>query len=434
MGYAQRLLSLAKSEGAEEAEVFGVCGRSTDVDLRQDLVELASESFHCGLGLRAVLNGAVGFSSTSDITRLSQVAKSAVRAARARKADEWWRSLPLPEKAGRPQQIFDPKLDQTAPEGCIEMARGMLQGCLQVKGADPVSGSVSCASTIELVVNSHGVANSERATYMHAFMEAISRGSDVATGSDFHNSRNLVDDLSAVGRAAAEMAKSSVGGEKAESGVHDVILKPLALAELLEYTLIPSLSGDNVQKGRSSLKDRLGELIASEDLRLLDDGLLPAGMGSSGFDGEGTPSQRTPLVENGILKGFLYDSYSAGKADRKSTGNALRSGYSDVPRIGVRNLIFSSDKAYDLLAETRGVLVNSLIGAHTANTISGDFSVEARNSFYLGPGKDPRPIKTMMLAGNVFDLLKDIELGTDVRAVGSVLTPSAKLRMKVVGG
>jgi PmbA protein len=211
-------------------------------------------------------------------------------------------------------------------------------------------------------------------------------------------------------------------------------LKPLALTELLEYTLVPSLSGDNVQKGRSSLKDRVGELIASEDLHLLDDGLLPAGMGSSGFDGEGTPSQRTPLVQSGILKGFLYDSYSAGKADRRSTGNALRSGYSDVPRIGVRNLIISSDNAYDLLAETRGVLVNSFIGAHTANTISGDFSVEARNSFYVEPGKAPSPIKTMMLAGNVFDLLKDIELGTDVRTVGSVVTPSAKLRMKVVGG
>jgi PmbA protein len=434
IGYAQKLLALAETEGAEEAEVFGVCGRSTDVDLRQTQVELASESFHCGLGLRAVLNGAVGFSSTSDVSRLDQVAKSAVRAARARKGDKWWRSLPLPEKAAEPLQIFDQALDLATPEGCIEIARGMLQGCLQVSGADPVSGSVSCGSTFELVVNSRGIALSERATYMHAFMEAISRGSDVATGSDFHNSRTLVDDLSSIGRAAAEMAKSSVGGVKAESGVHDVMLKPLALAELLEYTLIPSLSGDNVQKGRSSLKDRLGEQIASGHVHLVDDGLLSAGMGSSGFDGEGTPSQRTSLVESGILRGFLYDSYNAGKADRRSTGNALRGGYSDVPRVGVRNLIVSSDQAYDLAAETRGMLVNGFIGAHTANSISGDFSVEARNSFYVEPGKAPRPIKTMMLAGNVFDLLKDIEVGTDVRVVGSVVTPSAKLRMKVVGG
>ncbi len=143
------------------------------------------------------------------------------------------------------------------------------------------------------------------------------------------------------------------------------------------------------------------------------------------------PSQRNVLAKEGLLQGFLYDSYTAGKAGTASTGNAVRSGYSDVPRVGVRNLIVSSKEAFDLPKETRGILVNSFIGAHTANPISGDFSVEAKNAFYVS-GEAAKPIGSMMLAGNIFHLLKDIDVGTDVRAVGAVVTPSVKVRMKVV--
>ncbi len=161
--------------------------------------------------------------------------------------------------------------------------------------------------------------------------------------------------------------------------------------------------------------------------------LLPDGMNSSAFDGEGVPSHRTELINKGVLKGFLYDSYTGGKVGIKSTGNAVRSGYSDLPHVGIRNLIVSSSDPHDLLAETKGYIVNSLIGAHTANPISGDFSVEAKNCFFAAPGEDTKPIRSLMIAGNIFELLKDIEVGTDVRILGSIVTPTVRLRMKVVG-
>jgi PmbA protein len=424
---------MAEREGAAEAEVFGVVGRSVDVDLRKNEIELASESFHRGLGLRAVVNGAVGFSSTSDMDRLPEVARSAVKSARARGADESWRSLPLPEIVRKPEHIFDPLLEKITPESCLDIAMGMLLGSSQVEGTKPLSGGVTCVSGIEFVLNSHGVELSEKGTVMQASMETISRGEDVATGSEFHNSRLLKSDLQDVGRDAAKMAKSSLGGIKAENGTVDVLLKPLAFVELLEYTFVPSISSDNVQKGRSPLANKLGERIAPESLRIVDDGLLSGGMGSSAFDGEGTPSQSTVVVEEGRLMGFLYDSYSAGKEGTRSTGNAARSGYSEIPRVSIRNLIVGSEEPHDLLSDTRGVLVNSLIGAHTANPISGDFSVEARNSFYVAPGEAARPIRSLMLAGNIFELLKEIDVGTDVRTVGSVVTPTVRVSMKVVG-
>ena len=110
LNYGHTLLSQALQEGAEQAEVYGMSGRSVDIDLRRDVVELASQSFHRGLGLRAVIAGGVGFSSTSDMSLLPFVAKSAVISARARGADESWRSLPRPKKVVRPEGIFDLRL------------------------------------------------------------------------------------------------------------------------------------------------------------------------------------------------------------------------------------------------------------------------------------------------------------------------------------
>ncbi|MCK9566571.1 MAG: TldD/PmbA family protein [Methanothrix sp.] len=433
LNYGHDLLSQALREGAEQAEVYGVMGRSVDIDLRKDAVELASESFHRGLGLRAVIAGGVGFSSTSDMLLLQFVAKSAVVSARARGADESWRSLPLPEKVVRPEGIFDPRLQRIGPEECLDTAKSMLSGCRTVKEAEPVAGSVASICGTRFVINSLGMELMETSTLMHASLETIAKAADVATGGEFYSSRCYQPSLEDVGRAAAEQARSSLGGVKAESGTFDVLLRPIAVAELLDYTLLPALAADNVQKGRSSLRGRVGEKVSAESLAIADDGLLSGGMDSSAFDGEGVPSQRTVLIDEGILRGYFYDSYTAGKEGARSTGNAVRSGYSDVPGVGVRNLIVSSSDSRDLLAETKGLMVGSLIGAHTANPISGDFSVEAKNAFLIAPGEDAKPIRSLMLAGNFFELLKDIEIGRDVRAIGAIVTPTVKFRMKVVG-
>ena len=431
--YAHQLIALALREGAAEAEVYGMVGRSVDADLRKGSVEMASESFHRGLGLRAVVKGAVGFSSTSDMSLLEYVAQSAVKSAKVRGSDESWISLPSPDVVVPVQGIYDTRLEQIGPEECLEAAASMLEGCRTINGAEPVSGGVACVCGTGFVINSQGLELMETATIMQASMETIAKAGDVATGSEFFNSRSFQPSMEAVGKAAAVMARTSLAGTKAESGTYDVLLKPLAVAELLENTILSAFEADNVQKGRSSLKGRLGEMISSEGLNVHDDGLLAGGLDSSAFDGEGSPSRRTVLIEKGILKGFLYDSYTAGKDGVKSTGNAVRQGYSDVPRVGMRNLIVSSPVAYDLLEETKGYLINGLIGAHTANPISGDFSVEARNAFRVSPGEMPVPIRSLMLAGNIYDLLKNIEIGTDVRAVGGIVTPTIKVKMNVVG-
>ncbi len=435
---ARQLLKLAEKEGAEEAEVFGLEARSVDIDLRKDQVDMASESYDCGLGLRAVVRGAVGFSSTSDLSKLEMVAESAVRAARARGPDDKWRSLPFSGKSGRPEEVFDPAIAEMGPEECLDLAATLLLGAGSISGAEPVSGGVFAISGSELLINSNGLELDERGTIFAAYLETVAKDEDgtVATGYDFANSRTALSDLADVGRSAGDLARRSLGGVRGESGKAMVLLGPIAFADILGNAFVPSIFGDNVQKGRSSLAGRIGEIVAEENLRIVDDGLLRGGMATSSFDGEGVASQRTPLMERGVLKAFLYDSYSAGKEEieTKSTGNANRPGYAGIPRVGTSNLIASSKDPQSVLAETkRGYLVTGVIGAHTANPVSGDFSVEARNVFLVEDGEAGRPIRSLMLAGNVFDLLGSIKAGTDARMVGSVVVPTVKVEMKVVG-
>ncbi|HPR66242.1 MAG TPA: TldD/PmbA family protein [Methanothrix sp.] len=435
---ARLLLALAERAGAEEAEVFGSVAKSVDVDLRKDQVEMASVSRDRGLGLRAVVRGAVGFSSTSDLTKLELVAESAVRAARARGSDEKWRSLPSSGKPGRPEGVYDPAIDEMGPEDCLDLAATLIAGAGTVSGAEPVSGGVSAVAGSELLINTSGVELEERGTIFVAHIETLARGDDsnVVTGYDFANSRKATSDLGDVGRSAASLAIRSVGGVRGESGRASVLLGPIAFADILENAFVPSTFGDNVQKGRSSLAGRIGETVAVESFSITDDGLLQGGMATSSFDGEGVASQKTPLVEDGVLRGFLYDSYTAGKEilATKSTGNADRPGYAGIPRIGTTNLIASSKDPSNVLAETeRGYLVTGVIGAHTANPVSGDFSVEARNVFLVEDGEAVKPIRSLMLAGNVFELLKSIKAGTDTRMVGSAIVPTVGVEMKVVG-
>jgi PmbA protein len=257
----------------------------------------------------------------------------------------------------------------------------------------------------------------------------------MSTGSEFDASRMLDIDFYKVGKDAALLASRSQNGVSVGTGDMIVLLEPMAFADIIENTFLTSLNSDNVQKGRSALTGKLGNMIAHEKLSLKDDGTLSGGIGSASSDDEGTPSRINELLKNGTLNSFIYDCYTAGKEKRESTGNAVRGSFTSTPSISVRNLIVDYPRS-DILVETRnGVIVNSVIGAHTANPISGDFSVEARNSFIISDGEVASPIKSMMISGNFFELLKNIDgAGKDIRRMGNIITPTLRVsNMKVIG-
>ena len=266
-------------------------------------------------------------------------------------------------------------------------------------------------------------------------MDVITIDGETSTAYDFAISRALDIDFFALGKNASELALKSSNGIKIEPQKTDVIFHPFAFSDILEEALAPAIDSDNVQKGRSGLIDKLGEELAVPELSIYDDGLVEAGIETSASDDEGVPSQRTTVIEKGVLKTYLYDTYTAGKAGVKSTGNGSRSSYMSPPAVGLRNFIVDYPQT-DIIADTQsGVFINTVIGAHTANSISGDFSVEARNAFTIKDGVLDKPIKSLMISGNSFELLKNITgAGLDVGKVGGIITPSIRISdMSVIG-
>ena len=432
---AKKALKLAEKAGAEEAEIYYAANHSTGVNFRKDALENAKDRFSEGIGIRAIVNGAVGFASTNSTAQIESAVEVAVAEARVRESDPDWVSLPSNEKYPTVSGIFDKKVETLELEACIDYALELVEGTKEVPGTLPTSGGFTRAKGKQLILNTNGIEIEEESTAVSGFVDVITVNGQTSTAYDFGISRSLDIDFFTLGKNAAELALKSNGGIKVEPQKTDVIFHPFAFADIIEEALAPSLDADNVQKGRSGLIDKIGEELAVPELSIYDDGLIEAGIETSASDDEGVPSQRTTLIEKGVLETYLYDSYTAGKAGVKSTGNGSRSSYTSPPSVGLRNFIIDYPQS-DVIADTQsGVFVNTVIGAHTANSISGDFSVEARNAFTIKDGALDKPIKSLMISGNAFELLKQITgAGFDVRKVGGIITPSIRVSdMSVIG-
>ncbi len=432
---ARKALRLAEKAGAEEAEIYYAANRSTGVNFKKDAIEHAKDRFSEGIGVRAIVNGAVGFASTNSAAQIENAVEVAVAEARVRESDPDWVSLPSNGKYPTVSGIFDKKIEALELEACIEYSLDLIEGTREVPGTLPTSGGFSRAKGRQLILNTNGIEIEEESTAVSGFVDVITVNGQTSTAYDFAVSRSLDIDFFALGKNAAELALKSNGGIKIEPQKTDVIFHPFALSDIIEEALAPSLDADNIQKGRSGLIGKLGEELAVPELNIYDDGLIEAGIETSASDDEGVPSQRTTVIEKGVLETYLYDSYTAGKAGVKSTGNGSRSSYTSPPSVGLRNFIIDYPQT-DVIADTQsGVFVNTVIGAHTANSISGDFSVEARNAFTIKDGALDKPIKSLMISGNAFELLKQITgAGFDVRKVGGIITPSIRVsNMSIVG-
>lgn len=432
---ARKALKLAEKAGAEEAEIYYAANHSTGVNFRKDALENAKDRFSEGIGIRAIVNGAVGFASTNSAAQIEDAVEVAVAEARVRENDPDWVSLPSNGKYPTVSGIFDKKVETLELESCIEYALALIEGTKEVPGTLPTSGGFTRSKGKQLILNTNGIEIEEESTAISGFVDVITVNGQASTAYDFGISRSLDIDFFALGKNAAELAMKSNGGIKIEPQKTDVVFHPFAISDIIEEAFAPSLDADNVQKGRSGLIDKVGEELAVPELSIYDDGLIEAGIETSASDDEGVPSQRTTVIGNGVLETYLYDSYTAGKAGVKSTGNSSRSSYTSPPSVGLRNVIVDYPQT-DVIADTQsGVFVNTVIGAHTANSISGDFSVEARNAFTIKDGALDKPIKSLMISGNAFELLKQISgAGFDVRKVGGIITPSIRVSdMSVIG-
>ncbi len=405
----------------DEGEIFCAKEHHKTLETKNGEVDLFKESKSEGYGIRVIKDKRMGFSFSN---RLSRAAiDSAIGSAKIAEHDKHL-SLPRKQNYGKFRGP-DRAIKSLETEDVLGFMDEMLAPCGDYS-VIPTSGSVSVLSYEEEIVNSFGLSGIDRGTSINAYLSTVAKGDDISTGFYYDASRTMNLNFEEIGREAARLAKESLNARRLKTIKCNLILKPHAVGDLFENVLLSSFSADSVQRNRSFLAGKVGETIAS-GLTLVDDGTLKDGLLSAKFDSEGVASKKTSLLKNGVLEGFLYDTYAANKAGIESSGNASRDSYSSLPQIGPTNVVVSGRGD---IGEEKGLLAYGLIGAHTSNPVSGDFSVETRNAFL-----DGRPVKKAIISGNIFELMQNISgFGKDKKQVSSIISPSIEFSDVTVTG
>ncbi|WP_413826943.1 TldD/PmbA family protein [Methanobrevibacter sp. UBA313] len=421
------------SKYCDEYEIFAENSKLLELDAQKSDLSFAKQEINLGIGIRVIQDNKLGFAFTSDMNKISETAEKAYSNAKLNQEDS---NFAFAEKSSYPKikNNYDKKNEELELDEMTSFMENILN-TVEEKGCKPTSGGFSRGSGEEIILNSNGVKASEKSTGFGAYIAVNAfKKDEFSSAYDSISSCNYDFNGEELAEKVSQLAIDSVGGENIDTGDKEVVLDYNAATGLLN-TFMSGFNADNVQRGRSILKDKVDQSIVSENLSIYDDGTIDAGLSSSKFDGEGTPSQKTELVKDGVLKGFIYDIYTANKAKIKSTGNGFRGSYSSTPGVSSSNIILDFNKMTKIDEIDNGIIATDLLGAHTANPISGDFSVEVNNGFLIENGEITKPIKKAMISGNVFETFKNCEaIDSQIKQYGSFILPKILLHnLRVIG-
>ncbi|AFL95472.1 putative modulator of DNA gyrase, PmbA/TldD protein-like protein 2 [Thermococcus cleftensis] len=418
----ETLVSILERENVEW-ELYWEAGRGGSFRIERERLERSQRKFYSGMGLRVGYNGRLGFSYITGLNHdrktLEEFVKRAVKLARV--SEILFRGFPAPSKVPRVDGLYDRRIEDIPFEEAHSLAEEFAGKMRELKGD-----SLTLSGSLALGVNSYGVANSSgvflegRSTGMSVSAYAVVEGTRPGTGYHYQSYRSL-QPLEELGRSIAlarEEALLSSAAERLEPFSGELVLEPSAFQSLLGIFL-ENLYGDSVYFGRSRFSGT-GEEVAGEAVTLVDDPTLPGLPGSYPFDGEGTPGRRTVLIEKGLLRNFLLDHTYGSFLGMESTSNAVRD-FRTVPHIGTSNLVVEPGK--ERLEDYEGVVVRRVFGEHTANPVSGDFSLTVELGYVIKNG-ELRPFRDNMLTGNVFEVLRSVSsVGRESVREGSFISP-----------
>lgn len=414
-------------------EIYIANTESIEVESKKDILSFAKEEIDSGVGIRIIKDGKIGFAYTSDLDKIPQTAKKALDNAKLNKVDENYEFASV-EKVSDVKGTYDKKYDDLSLDECCEFLENIIERAKENK-CDISSTGFSASKGEELILNSNGVSIYDEGTGFSGGLSVnIEKDGQIATAYDYTASRHLNLEYEKLTDDVCKLAHDSLNPKSIETKDCDVILDYYAASGLLS-TFIQGFNSENVLRGRSILHDKIGSEITNTDLSIIDNPLLEGAMGTAKADGEGTASKKTVLVEDGILKSFLYDIYTANKAGEESTSNGYRGSYLTTPDVSPSNLEFDFKTHVGLDEIDSGIITTSVLGAHTANPISGDFSVEANNAFIIENGEIKDSVKKAMISGNIYELMGSCEgVKSEIKQKGSFIIPKILVHdLKVIG-
>jgi PmbA protein len=443
------VVALAMKAGASDAEAVAREGDEFSVNVRMGEVETLKESGSRGLGLRVFLGTRSASTSTSDLTPdgIRQLVEGAIALAKVTEEDPFTGLPETAEFGSIPDDLhlyYDDVYSLSGPER-IEWARRAEAAAL---AADPRitnsdGASFDAATGRKVLANSRGFVGGYRTSYAGVAAAPLAMDANGAMQRDawWSSARRLADLESpeSIGQEAARRTIRRLGARKVPTQRVPIVFAPEAARSLIG-SVFEAASGDSIWRHASFLAGRLGEQIATSKLTIIDDNamLLPngaGGFGTSPFDGEGLPSLRTPVVESGVLRNYLLNTYSARKLGMRSTHNASR-GLAGTPGIGAGNLYVEPGTLTpdQIIGDIEsGLYVTGLMG-FGVNVVTGDYSRGA-TGLWIETGQLTHAVEEVTIAGNLAEMLMNVTaIGNDLVFRGAVASPTLRIDGMTIAG
>jgi PmbA protein len=439
---ARDLLANVRRQGATEADLLIVETDSSTTQVRLRDIESLKSAQERRLHLRVMFDKSSAATSTSDLSMraLDRLVDETCTLARATAADEYL-GLPNPE-AGRASSpdlgLFDETAQALDVEEKIALVKRAEGAALDYDARITNSEGAGLDTHFSQIVyaNTHGFVEGYRtSSFTLAVSPIAGEGGAMQRDSWYAVSRQFkqLETPEAIGETAAKRALRRLGARKITTQEAPVVFDPEMAASLLR-TLAGAVSGTSIYRGSSFLLNRLGQRVAAETVTVIDDGTIPGALGSRPFDGEGLPTQRTAVVEHGVLQNYLLDTYCARRLGLASTGNAAR----DAGGIGVGAsnfyLVPGTYTPAEIIGSVKsGLYLTELIG-FGVNLVTGDYSRGAVG-LWIENGELAYPVEEITIAGNLDDMLRHIEMvGNDLVFRGRTAAPTLKIARMTIAG
>jgi PmbA protein len=443
---SDKIFAEGRKQGMEDMEIYYSAGSSLSLKVFEHELDGYSLSESEGLSLRGLYNGKMGYSYTEkvDESSIPFLVKGVIENARVIDSDDD-ETIYEGSKEYKEVKNFNEGLASVQETEKIKFVKQLEEEAFKLdKRITSVETCVYGDGYGETVMsNTKGLYLHDKSNIAYTYVVVVAKeNEDIKTGMAYRTGNDFSKfDAEEIAAEAVKEAVSLLGASSVKSGDYPVILRNTAASDLLEsFTGI--FSSENVQKNLSLLKGKLGEKIASDKFSLVDDPFMAGGLASKSFDGEGAACRYKKVIENGVLKTYLYNFKTAKKDGVDTTGNASKGSYKSSIDISPSNFyVEKGKKDLDGLIQSieKGILITELQGLHSGlNTISGDFSLAALG-YEIEGGRIKKPVEQITVAGNYFELLKNIEdVGSDLRfglpGEAYIGSPSLKIKKLAIAG
>ncbi len=441
---ATELVAALKKQGADACDVYVSSSDGFKTTIRLGAIEKLQQSTSKGLGLRVFKNGATALTFTTDFEdkTVSQLVRETLDIVTVSNADEHNGLAPkklLGEHKGR-LMLFDESIAKITPEKKIEMVREMEDAGRAFDKRITNSNGANWSNSVAQVTlaNSDGFVGQYQTTIASLSVSLLAEENGVKQRDGWYTYNRYFEKLATPGSVGEEAARRTVarlGGHKVKSQVVPVVLDPTVAADFVGM-IFAAASGGSVYRRASYLVDQVGEKIVDPSVTIVDDATIPDGLASRPFDAEGVRSSRVTVIEKGVLKQYVCDSYASRRLNAKVTGNAGR-GYSSAPGVAASNLFLQNGKSdpKEIVGSVKnGLYLTEMFGSGV-NSVTGDFS-QGASGFWIENGKLTYPVQEITIAGNVLSVLKNVKaIGNDLSfKLGSTASPTLLISEMTVGG